>query len=101
MTVVWPQPYTILGRGLGVSALLALLPTLLLLFLLGVRRKPSWVAALAGLAATMALVMSAYGMSLRHTLGAATYGACFGVFPISWIVFWALVHREDGQVRDH
>jgi L-lactate transport len=94
MTVVWPQPYTILGRGLGVSALLALIPTLLLLFLLGVKRKPSWVAALAGLAATMVLVMSAYGMSLRHTLSAATYGACFGVFPISWIVFWALVLYE-------
>jgi L-lactate transport len=94
MTVVWPQPYTILGQGLGVSALLAMIPTLLLLFLLGVRRKPSWVAALAGLAATMVLVMSAYGMSLRHTLSAATYGACFGVFPISWIVFWALVLYE-------
>jgi L-lactate transport len=94
MTAVWPQPYYLFGQGLGVSALLAVVPTLLLLFLLAVKRKPSWIAALAGLAATMVLALFAYGMSLRHTLSAATYGACFGLFPISWIVFWALVLYE-------
>jgi L-lactate permease len=94
MTAVWPQPYYLFGQGLAVSALLAIIPTSLLLFLLAVKRKPSWVAALAGLAATMMLAIFAYGMSLRHTLSAAGYGACFGLFPISWIVFWALVLYE-------
>ncbi|CAN5500693.1 lactate permease LctP family transporter [soil metagenome] len=94
MTVVWPQPYYLFGHGVGISALLAMIPTLLLLFLLAVKRKPSWVAALSGLGATLVLVTVAYGMSWRHSLSSAAYGACFGVFPISWIVFWSLVLYE-------
>ena len=91
---VWSQPYYLYGRGLGVSALLAILPTLLLLYLLAVKRRASWIAALAGLAATLALAIFAYGMSVAHTVSSAAYGACFGIFPISWIVFWALVLYE-------
>ena len=94
MVGVWPQPYYLFGRGLGVSAILAILPTLLLLYLLAVKRKPSWVAALAGLAATMVLAIVAYGMSFVHAVSSMAYGACFGIFPISWIVFWALVLYE-------
>ena len=94
MGVVWPQPYHVFGLGLYVSALLAIVPTLLLLFLLAVLRKPSWIAAVAGLAATLALARFAYNMSTIHTLSSAADGATFGVFPISWIVFWALVLYE-------
>lgn len=94
MTELWPQPYTLFGRGLGFSALLAALPTLLLLYLLVAKRKASWVAALAGLGATLALAVGAYGMSAKHALSSAADGACFGVFPISWIVYWALVLYE-------
>lgn len=94
MDHLWSQPYTLFGRGLGLSALLALLPTLLLLFLLAARRKPAWIAALAGFAATFLLATAAYGMSLRHAVSSAAFGACFGIFPISWIVFWALVLYE-------
>lgn len=91
---VWPQPYYLFGRSLGFSAFLAILPTLLLLFLLAVKRKPSWIASLSGLAATVVLAIAAYGMSFRHTMSSVAYGACFGIFPISWIVFWALVLYE-------
>ena len=94
MDGVWPQPYYLFGRGLGVSALLAILPTLLLLFLLAVKRKPSWIAALSGLIATIVLAILAYGMSFGHAMSSVAYGACFGIFPISWIVFWALVLYE-------
>jgi L-lactate transport len=94
MNELWPQPYYLFGRGLGVSALLAILPTLLLLFLLAVKRKPSWIAALSGLAATIVLAIFAYRMSPLHTVSSTAYGACFGVFPIFWIVFWALVLYE-------
>ena len=94
MTAVWPQPYYLFGQGIGVSALIAMLPTLLLLFLLAVKRKPSWAAALSGLIATLVLVTVGYGMTPRHSLNAAAYGACFGIFPISWIVFSSLVLYE-------
>lgn len=94
MYVAWPQPYYLFGKGVGVSAALAVIPTLVLLYLLGVKRKASWIAALSGLVATLLLAFFAYGMSLRHTVSSAAYGACFGLFPISWIVFWALVLYE-------
>ncbi len=79
----WPQPYTLFGRGLGFSALLAAVPTLLLLFLLVVKRKASWIAALAGLGATLLLAKFAYGMSVQHTLSSAADG---GVWRVSHYV---------------
>ena len=94
MPSVWPQSYLVFGQGLGVSALIATIPTFLLLFLLAVLRKPAWVAALSGLIAAMLLALVAYKMSLSHVLSATAYGAAFGLFPISWIVFWALVLYE-------
>src|SRR6202044_2935306 len=35
-----------------------------------------------------------YGMSAKHVFSSAADGACFGIFPISWVVFWALVLYE-------
>jgi L-lactate transport len=98
MHPVWSQPYFLLGHGLAFSALLAVIPTLLLLYLLAVRRKASWIAALAGLAATLVLALFAYGMSLRHAISSAADGAAFGVFPISWIIIWALILYEISVV---
>jgi L-lactate transport len=98
MHPVWSQPYFLLGHGLAFSAFLAVIPTLLLLYLLAVRRKASWIAALAGLAATLVLARFAYGMSLRHVISSAADGAAFGVFPISWIILWALILYEISVV---
>jgi lactate permease len=89
--MVWEQKYLIWGQGLVGSALICAIPIVLLLFLLGVKRRPAWQASLAGLGATVLLATGAFGTSWRHTLSSAAYGAAFGVFPITWIVFWALV----------
>lgn len=91
MNTIWAQSYSIWGQGLVVSALVAALPTAVLLFLLGVRRKPAWVAGLWGLAATLVVAIAGYRMPLTLALSSAGYGAAFGLFPISWIVFWAIV----------
>lgn len=91
MNAVWPQDYYIWGQGLAVSALIAALPTIMLLFLLGIKRKPAWVAGLWGLGATLAVALFAYRMPVSLTASSAAYGAAFGLFPISWIVFWAIV----------
>jgi L-lactate permease len=87
----WNQTYLIWGQGLAVSAAVAAVPIFLLLFLLGVRRRPAWQAGLAGLAATSALAIAGYGMSTVRAISSAAYGAAFGVFPITWISFWAIV----------
>ena len=49
MSQVWSQSYTLFGSGLAFSAVIASLPILILLFLLGVLRKPAWIASLFGI----------------------------------------------------
>ena len=86
----WQQAYSLFGQGLCVSALLAALPIFTLLFLLGVLRKPAWVAGIASLAVAFALAIAGYGMPVKAAVSAAAYGGAFGLFPISWIIFWAI-----------
>jgi L-lactate transport len=86
---MWQQNYTPLG-SLPLSALVAALPIFTLLFLLGILRKPAWIAALSGLAATILVAVFWYHMPLGKVAGATTYGAAFGLFPIGWIVIWAV-----------
>ena len=90
MSPVWSQSYTLFGRGLAVSAVIASLPILILLFLLGVRRKPAWFASLFALLFALVIALFAYKLPPPLTFSAAGYGAAFGLFPISWIVFWAI-----------
>jgi lactate permease len=61
-----------------------------LLFLLGVRRKAAWVASLSALAVALVIALFAYRFPPTLTVSSAAYGAGFGLFPISWIVFWAI-----------
>jgi L-lactate transport len=87
MNPAWSQSYTLFGRGLAFSAVIASLPILTLLFLLGVRRKPAWFAALCSLAVALVIALFVYRLPTPLTLSAAADGAAFGLFPISWIVF--------------
>ena len=98
MGEIWQQRYVLVGDSLGWSAALAIIPTLLLLYLLAVKRKPSWIAALSGLGAALVLALVGYRMSPVPAVSSALNGACFGLFPISWIVFWALVLYEISVV---
>jgi L-lactate transport len=90
MSPVWSQSYTLFGRGLAVSSAIACIPVVTLLFLLGVRRKPAWFAALWALLAAVLVALFAYKLPPVLTVSSAAYGAGFGLFPISWIVLWAI-----------
>jgi L-lactate transport len=90
MSPVWSQSYTLFGRGLAFSAVIASLPILILLFLLGVRRKPAWMASLFALLVALVIALFAYKLPPTLTFSSAGYGAAFGLFPICWIVFWAI-----------
>ena len=46
---MWQQNYQFVGGSLGLSALVAATPLLVLFYLLGVRRQPAWIAALSAL----------------------------------------------------
>ena len=89
--IMWQQNSVPLRGSLGFSALVAALPILVMLFLLGVKRTPAWVAALAGLGAASVVARFVYGLPVRTMLAAMSYGAAFGLFPIAWILFWAIM----------
>lgn len=87
---MWQQNYTPLHGSLALSALVAALPILVLLYLLGVKRTSAWIAAVSGLATTVLVSLFLYGMPVVRVFSAAAYGAAYGLFPIGWIVIWAL-----------
>ena len=88
---MWQQNYTPVSGSLPLSALVAAIPIFTLLLLLGVLRKPAWMAALLGLAAAAAVALGVYGMPAGAMIGAVTNGAVFGLIPIGWIVFAAIL----------
>jgi L-lactate transport len=88
---MWQQNYTPIGNSLPLSTLVAAIPIFVLLYLLGVRRVPAWKSALAGLAAAILVALFAYGMPLPLVSSATIYGAAFGLWPIGWVVFAAVL----------
>jgi lactate permease len=87
---MWDQVYTPIHGSLGLSAACAALPILVLLLALGVFRLSAWKSGLLGLIASIIVAVVVYGMPVNLVLRATAYGATFGLFPIAWIVFWAL-----------
>jgi lactate permease len=88
---MWQQDYLPIADSLGWSALAAAIPIFVLLLLIGVLRKPAWIAALSGLGAALVIALGVYGMPLKLALSSTAMGAAFGLFPIGWIVYWAIV----------
>ncbi|MEV6754595.1 L-lactate permease [Streptomyces sp. NPDC051214] len=86
--------------SLGLSALVATLPLLTVLVLLGAVRMKAHHAGLIGLAVAALVAWIAYGMPLGQTASGAAQGALFGLFPILWIVVNALwVYRMTVRTR--
>jgi lactate permease len=88
---MWQQNYVPLADSLALSTLAAALPIFVLLILIGVLRKPAWIAALSGVSTALIVAIVAYGMPTQLALSSAFYGAAFGLLPIGWIVYWAVV----------
>jgi lactate permease len=88
---MWSQNYTPVAGSLGWSAAAAAFPVIALLYAIGVRRVAAWTAGLVGLAAAVVVALLVYRMPVELVASATVYGAAFGVFPIFWVIFWALV----------
>ncbi|MER5944919.1 L-lactate permease [Streptomyces sp. NPDC001904] len=88
------------GGSLGLSALVAALPLVTVLVLLGAVRMKAHRAGLIGLGVAVLVAWLAYGMPLGQTLSSGAQGALFGLFPILWIVVNALwVYRMTVRTR--
>jgi lactate permease len=91
--MVWEHTYDPLGAPL-LSTFVAAVPLVALLGLLAFARWSGIWAAVAGLAAALAIAIGVFGMPAPAALAAAAHGACFGLFPIGWIVVTAMfLHR--------
>ena len=88
---MWPQTYTPLSENLPVSALVAALPVFVVLTLLGIFRKPAWIAAISGLGIAAVVALLVYRMPPMLMASTCLYGAAYGILPIGWIVFTALL----------
>src|SRR5579884_795033 len=88
---MWQQTYDPVAGSLAFSALLAAVPVFALLVALGVMRIPAWKSSLIGLAAAVVVALFVYRMPVGLMANSVAYGAAFGLFPIGWIIFWAIV----------
>src|SRR6185295_14014221 len=100
-TPMWDQVYVPAANSLPLSAALAALPIVTLLISLGLLRLSAWKSGLLGLLTAALVAAFVHGMPIRLVLATTAYGAAFGLFPIAWIVFWAVaLYRltvETGQ----
>ena len=78
------------SHSLGLTAIFAVLPLILLFVLLGVVRMKAWMASVIALAVAAGVAVVVYGMPVGQTGDAALEGAAFGLWPIMWIVVNAL-----------
>lgn len=96
----WTQHYLPLGN-IALSALVAALPVIVLLGLIGIFEARAHWAALAGLGASLLVAIAVYHMPVVLALAAAGNGVAFGLFPIGWIVLCAIfvydITEQTGQ----
>ncbi|HZS47676.1 MAG TPA: L-lactate permease [Blastocatellia bacterium] len=85
----WSQNYFPL-HSLLLSALVAALPVIVLLGMLGIFHIKAHIAALAGLASSLIIAIAVFGMPVKLASIAAAYGAAYGLLPIGWIVLNAI-----------
>ena len=88
---MWQHNYEPIGGSLSASAVVAAVPIVVLFVMLGVLRKPSWMAALSALGSALLISLFAYGMPAKLALISAIYGAAYGLFPIAWVVFSSIM----------
>jgi lactate permease len=88
---MWQHNYEPVAGSLGISALFAAIPIVVLFLMLGVFRKPAWMSAMSALASALVVSLVVYGMPAQLAIISAIYGAAFGVFPIAWIVFASIM----------
>src|SRR5262249_38229081 len=96
----WQQVYSPLGHWFP-SALVAAIPVVVLFYLLAIRRTSAPTAAFGGAAAAILIAILVCGMPVNLALMAFLYGAAFGLLPIGYVVFAAIlvyqISLDSGQ----
>src|SRR5271165_5475934 len=88
---MFQQLLTPVGDSLGLSFLVAILPIVAVLVLLGVLRRPAWQAALAALITGLIVAVAVWQMPVGLALDSVAAGAVLALWPVMWIVVNALL----------
>jgi lactate permease len=98
--MIWRQVTDPL-HSIGLSALVAALPTVFIFWALIIRRMKGYLASVLTAALAFLLAVAVYGMPVKLAILSAAHGAVYGLFPICWIIVPALflfnVTVESGQ----
>jgi lactate permease len=89
MTVFQPDT-TAVGGSIFATAMVSLIPLVVVFVLLGFLKVKAHVAGLAGLGAAILVAIFAFKMPVSLSLLAASQGIVYGIFPIMWIVVAAI-----------
>src|SRR5690349_18993658 len=84
------QSYQPVLDSVFLSAIVAGLPLYVLFVTLAILRLPAWICALAAMLTAFVLAWLVWGMPFGTSVGTATEGMAFGLWPISWIVLNAV-----------
>jgi lactate permease len=88
---VFKQLLMPVAGSLPLSFLVAILPIVVVLVLLGVLRRPAWQAALAGLLTALVIAVAIWRFPLGLALDSIAAGVTFALWPVMWIVVNALL----------
>ncbi len=89
--IVFEQPLTPIGDSALLSFLVATIPVIVTLVLLGILRRPAWQASLAGLVAALLIATTLWGMPTDLAFDAVAAGMTLALVPVMWIVVNALL----------
>ena len=79
---MFSQLLTPVADSLGLSFLVAVLPIVTVLVLLGLLRLPAWIAALAGLIVALIISITVWQMPPNLALNSVANGAVFALWPV-------------------
>ncbi len=85
------QSLTPIGGSLLLSFLVASLPIVTVLVMLGILRRPAWQASLGGLVVGLVMAILPWHMPAGLALDSVTAGIVFALWPVMWIAFNALI----------
>jgi len=85
------QLLTPVAGSLPLSFVVAALPIVTVLVMLGVLRRPAWQASLGGLVVGLLVAVLVWQFPVGLALDSVAAGAVFALWPVMWIVFNALL----------
>ena len=91
------QLLTPVGNSLSLSFLVAALPIIVVLLLLGWARRPAWQASLAGLIVGLIVAIFVWQLPVGLAAASVANGAVFACWPVMWIVFTAILLYNISQ----